>query len=88
MFQISRDQEISRDWRENLLGNINMKLLCEIETVYTLAQFSGAEGSACKNKKSRASLTIGKKNGSQHSEQELFLVVSTIKNIPGLKYKV
>ena len=64
-----------------------MKLLCEVETVYALAQASGGEGCACKNKKARGSLTIGKKNGPNEYD-ELYLVVSTIKNVPGLKYKV
>ena len=61
-----------------------MRLLCEVETVYTLAQTLGGNDCACKNKKSRASVSIGKRD----KDDELFLTVSTVKNVSGMKYKV
>ena len=62
-----------------------MKLQCEVETVFTLAQTSGG---SCKNKRSRAFLTVGKKAGRKHGMDELFLVVSTLKNVSGMSYQV
>lgn len=62
-----------------------MKLQCEVETVFALTQTAGA---SCKNKKTRASLTIGKKKNGSNGGEEIFLVVSTMKNVPGTTYKV
>lgn len=67
-----------------------MKLTCEVETTYTLAQASG--GTLSKGTRTRASLSLGKKpagGGTKGSkEEELFLVVSTLKNVTGTRYKV
>lgn len=60
-----------------------MKLQCEIETVFALTQTDGA---SCKNKRTRASLTVGKKHSGKM--EEIFLVVSTMKNVSGMTYKV
>ena len=65
-----------------------MKLTCEVETVYILATTGGGEA---KSKRARASLSIGRKKGtgtSTKQEDELYLVVSTVKNVTGMKYKV
>lgn len=67
-----------------------MKLTCDVETTYTLAQASG--GALSKGTRTRASLSLGKKpagGGARGSkEEELFLVVSTLKNVTGIRYKV
>ncbi len=80
-FEISRDLDVSHVTGGEKARETSMKLLCEVETVFILAQASGC---ACKNQKSRASLTIGRKPESD----EVLLVVSTVKNVPGIKYKV
>lgn len=63
-----------------------MKLACDVEVSYTLAQANG--GIPGKGNKSRASLSIGKKTNSEGKHEELFLIVSTVKNVLGTKYKV
>lgn len=68
-----------------------MKLTCEVEVVYTLA----LGGVPSKSSRSRASLCLGKKpaprppNGrAGGGTEELYLIVSTAKNVEGYKYKV
>ena len=71
-----------------------MRLNCELEVSYSLAVVSG--GSSGKSSRSRASICLGKKPvpptaGSTEGEskkEELFLIVSTAKNVAGNKYKV
>ena len=60
-----------------------MRLTCEVETTYLLAQQSG-EGS--KSKRIRASITVGKKKNSR--TEEIVIIVSTTKNVAGTQYKV
>lgn len=55
-----------------------MRLPCEVETTYLLAQRSG-EG---RSKRIRASITVGKKT------EEIVVIVSTTKNVAGVQYKV
>ena len=65
-----------------------MKLACDLEIVYILAQTNGGDG---RSKRSRAILSIGRKGGESGSSkkgEELHLIVSTVKNVNGLKYKV
>ncbi len=76
------------------MGNVNilykaslrlkMRLSCELEVVYALT--------ASKTTRSKASISLGKKaqgGGTNAAKQdELFLVVSTAKNVSGSKYKV
>ncbi len=57
-----------------------MRLSCELEVVYTLT--------ASKSTRSKASISLGKKNQGNAKQDELFLVVSTAKNVTGSKYKV
>ena len=72
-----------------------MRFNCEVEIVYTLALAAG--GVPSKSSRSRASVCLGKKpvprvlknSSSQGGErEELFLIVSTAKNVEGSKYKV
>ena len=67
-----------------------MKLTCEVEVVYSLAVANGGVGS--RSHRARASLSLGKKTGGNpsggRSREELFLIVSTAKNVSGTKYKV
>lgn len=70
-----------------------MRLNCEVEVVYTLALAAGSVPS--KSSRCRASLCLGKKpaprlpNGLVGAErEELYLIVSTTKNVEGSKYKV
>ena len=67
-----------------------MKLKCELEVVYSLAVASGGVGN--RSHRARASLSLGKKLGSNasggRSWEEIFLIVSTAKNVSGTKYKV
>lgn len=67
-----------------------MKLKCELEVVYSLAVASGGAGN--RSHRARASLSLGKKLGSNasggRSWEEIFLIVSTAKNVSGTKYKV
>lgn len=73
-----------------------MRFSCEVEVVYSLALAAG--GVPCKSSRSRASLCLGKKevsrpSGSKEEEvtrkkDELYLIVSTAKNVEGSKYKV
>ena len=74
-----------------------MRVSCEVEVVYCLGLASG--GASSKSSRSRASLCLGKKpfrrssstegegTGRQQRE-EVFLTVSTVKNVVGTKYKV
>ena len=66
---------------------------CEVEVVYSLALALG--GAPSKSSRSRASLCLGTKpvprasNGRTRVErEELYLIVSTTKNVEGSKYKV
>ena len=74
-----------------------MKLNCELEVVYSLALANG--GTPNRSSRARASICLGKKpvpsqSSSSASSQgsakkeELFLIVSTAKNVAGNKYKV
>jgi len=67
-----------------------MKLKCELEVVYSLAVASGGAGN--RSHRARASLSLGKKLGSNasggRSWEEIFLIVSTVKNVSGTKYKI
>lgn len=71
-----------------------MRLTCELEVVYSLALVSG--GHSGRSSRSRASICLGKKPvpslaGSPEGatkREELFLIVSTAKNVAGNKYKV
>ena len=62
-----------------------MRLSCEVETTYNLAQTSGMSGTGSR---ARASISLGKKAGGKGGRDELFLLVSTTKNVAGIKYKV
>ena len=65
-----------------------MRLSCEVEVTYTLAQASGA-GSMSKGTRSRASVSIGRKSSCKGGkEEELYMLVSTVKNVTGTSYKV
>ena len=68
-----------------------MKLKCELEVVYSLAVARGG-GAGSRSHRARASLSLGKKLGSNasggRSWEEIFLIVSTAKNVSGTKYKV
>ncbi len=72
-----------------------MRLNCEVETIYSLALTSG--GVPSKSSRSRASLSLGKKPSAKSStskeapergKDELYLILSTAKNVEGAKYKV
>lgn len=71
-----------------------MRLTCELEVVYTLALANG--GGPSRSSRSRASICLGKKavappagaQGTTNKKEELFLIVSTAKNVAGNKYKV
>ena len=68
-----------------------MKLTCELELTYSLAVSGGSVPS--RSSRSRAAITLGKKAGgggagSSKRGEELYVVVSTAKNIAGAKYKV
>ena len=74
-----------------------MRLNCELEVVYSLALANG--GTPNRSSRARASICLGKKpvpsqSSSSASSQgsakkeELFLIVSTAKNVAGNKYKV
>ena len=71
-----------------------MRLNCELEIVYTLALANG--GAPNRSNRARASICLGKKAIPQKSgssegtakKEELFLIVSTAKNVAGNKYKV
>ena len=76
----------------------DMRLNCELEVVYSLALANG--GAPSRSSRARASICLGKKpvpsaksSSSASSEgtakkEELFLIVSTAKNVAGNKYKV
>lgn len=71
------------------MGNLRMRLNCDVEVVYTLAVAAG--GVPSKSSRSRASLCLGKKPTPRHmgaGRDELYLIVSTAKNVEGSKYKV
>ena len=57
---------------------------------YTLAVTNG--GAASKGTRSRASLTLGKKStgsgSKKRKEEEMYMLVSTVKNVAGTSYKV
>ena len=73
-----------------------MRLNCELEIVYTLALANG--GAPSRSSRARASICLGKKGAGPSSsgsgaegsakKEELYLIVSTAKNVPGNKYKV
>lgn len=73
-----------------------MRLNCELEVVYALALANG--GALSRSSRTRASISLGKKPISVQSglcadsegsaKKELFLIVSTAKNVSGNKYKV
>ena len=66
-----------------------MKLSCELELTYSLAVSSGSIPS--RSSRSRAAITLGKKPGSAAGgsrREELYVIVSTAKNVTGSKYKV
>ena len=67
-----------------------MRFTCELEIVYSLAVINGSTSS--KSSRTRASLSLGKKPVSKaigsSVKEELYLVVSTAKNVSGTKYKV
>ena len=73
-----------------------MRLNCELEVVYSLAMENGRGRSTSKSNRSKASVCLGKKPSSNQprspegneKREELFLVVSTAKNVSGSKYKV
>ncbi|CAI8048391.1 Leucine-rich repeat protein 1 [Geodia barretti] len=65
------------------------KLSCELELTYALAVSSGSVPS--RSSRSRAAITLGKKPGSAAGSgrrEELYVIVSTAKNVTGSKYKV
>ena len=71
-----------------------MRLNCEVEVIYSLALASG--GVPSKSSRSRASVCLGKKSASKASfsssenreKDELYVIVSTAKNVEGTRYKV
>ena len=69
-----------------------MKLSCELELTYSLAVSSG--NIPCRSSRSRAAITLGKKPSSTAGgsgmkiRDELYVIVSTAKNVTGSKYKV
>lgn len=67
-----------------------MRLACDVEVTYTLALTSGGAGS--KGTRSRASLTLGKKpigsGPKKGKDEEMYMLVSTMKNVTGTSYKV
>lgn len=65
-----------------------MRLSCELELTYSLAVSSSSIPS--RSSRSRAVITLGKKPGPAGSgarREEMFLIVSTAKNLAGSKYK-
>ena len=64
-----------------------MRLSCELELTYSLAVSSG--GVPSRSSRSRAAITLGKKSGGGgRRDEELYITVSTAKNVTGSKYKV
>ena len=69
-----------------------MRLSCELEITYSLAVSSGSVPS--RSSRSRAVITAGKKpgptpaRGTSGHREELYIIVSTVKNVAGSKYKV
>ena len=70
-----------------------MRLTCELEVVYSLALANG--GAPSRSSRARASICLGKKpvpgsssDGQAAKKDELYLIVSTAKNVTGNKYKV
>ena len=72
-----------------------MRINCELEVVYSLAVANG--GIPSRSSRSRAALSLGKKPvptrsadgpGEGSKKEELYLIVSTAKNVAGAKYKV
>ena len=70
-----------------------MRLTCELEVVYALAVAKG--GAPSRSSRARASICLGKKpapgssgEGQATKKDELYLIVSTAKNVAGNKYKV
>ena len=70
----------------------DMRLNCELEVVYSLAVMNGGGRSASKTTRSKASVCLGKKPvqgpAGGVKRDELYLIVSTAKNVSGSKYKV
>lgn len=66
--------------------DVEMRLSCEVELVYSLAVSSG--GMSSRSSRSRAAITLGKKPGPAGSgREEVYLIVSTTNNVAGSKYK-
>ena len=64
-----------------------MRLSCELEVTYSLAVSSG--GVSSRSSRTRAAITVGKKPGPPGGRrEELYVIVSTAKNVAGSKYKV
>ena len=68
-----------------------MRVPCEVEVTYSLALAGG--GAPCKSSRCRASVSLGKKTSRSSStlkkdHEEIFLTVSSVKNLEGVKYKV
>ena len=66
-----------------------MRLCCELELTYSLAVSNGSVPS--RSSRSRAAITLGKKpgpRGTGSNREEMYLMVSTAKNVAGTKYKV
>lgn len=66
-----------------------MRLTCELELTYSLAVSSGSLSS--RSSRSRAVIIVGKKPGptaANGRREELYVIVSTTKNVTGSKYKV
>ena len=65
-----------------------MRVACEVQVIYALAVANG--GVASKSTRSRASVSLGKKPAASSGlgKEEVFIVVSTAKNVSGTKYKV
>ena len=72
-----------------------MRLSCEVEVIYSLSLAGG--GTPCKSTRCRASVSLGKKSHTEQTSasssikkkrEEVYIVVSTSKNVEGTKYKV
>ena len=65
---------------------------CEVEIIYSLAMTGG--GLPCKSNRCRACVSLGKKTRLDSSstvkrkKEEIYLSVSTAKNLEGTQYKV
>ena len=63
-----------------------MRLSCHLETVYLLATSAGGPRVPGKSSNSRASVCVGRKITG--GKDELYLTISTARNVAGIKYKV